>query len=157
MDESTCIELIEMALTVVPLANVVSIMNPQDSQKEAAAQGEQADHRRKHAHRAILQILSSLVTQVLDFCLLSYAKSIVNNYSNLGSIFWAEENCVMVFKGARLAMDNFRAIFVDHPKNSLPLEYAAVTLSRLLGSDNGKKREATENGIQHWRQSICAK
>ncbi|KAG6064399.1 hypothetical protein E4U16_000670, partial [Claviceps sp. LM84 group G4] len=112
MDESTCIELIEMALTSVrlPLANVVSIMNPQDSQKEAAAQGEQADHRRKHAHRAILQILSSLVTQVLDFCLLSYAKSIVNNYSNLGSIFWAEENCVMVFKGARLAMDNFRAM-----------------------------------------------
>ncbi|KAG6042129.1 hypothetical protein E4U17_001584, partial [Claviceps sp. LM77 group G4] len=139
------------------------------SQKEAAAQGEQADHRRKHAHRAILQILSSLVTQVLDFwyalqafgrqkklekssawsffcrpkaceayqkswiqkfrhqrrkylqdgsmgvlpsmiSLLSYAKSIVNNYSNLGSIFWAEENCVMVFKGARLAMDNFRAM-----------------------------------------------
>ncbi|KAG6056355.1 hypothetical protein E4U17_002271 [Claviceps sp. LM77 group G4] len=29
--------------------------------------------------------------------------------------------------------------FVDHPKNNLALEYAAVTLSRLLGSDNGKK------------------
>ncbi|KAG6019016.1 hypothetical protein E4U19_007669 [Claviceps sp. Clav32 group G5] len=134
--------------------------------------------RRKFLQDGSMGVLPSMIS------LLAYAKSIVNNYSNLDSIFWAEGNCVMVFKGARLAMDNFRAMlenaiheaedllwltlmstpretdrielntnnltddmssreigcsFVDHPKNSLALEYAAVTLSRLLGSDNGKK------------------
>ncbi|KAG5988485.1 hypothetical protein E4U52_006542 [Claviceps spartinae] len=116
--------------------------------------------------------------------LLTYAKLIAKNYSNFGSIIWAEENRVLVFKGARIVMDNLRAMvenaiheaedllwltlmsilretdrfelninkltddmssrecgssFVDHQENGLTLEYARVTVTRLLGSDNGKK------------------
>ncbi|KAG5912626.1 hypothetical protein E4U61_000303, partial [Claviceps capensis] len=136
------------------------------------------DKRRQYLQDGSMGLLPSLIS------LLAYAKSIASDYSNFGSIFWAEENRVLVFKGARIAMDSFRAMvenaireaedllwmtlmstpseidrrelhindlsddmssrelgysFIDHPKNSLALEYIDVTLRRLLESDNGKK------------------
>ncbi|KAG6103378.1 hypothetical protein E4U13_000610 [Claviceps humidiphila] len=62
------------------------------------------DQRRKYLQDGLMGVLPSMIS------LLAYAKSIVTDYSNFGSIFWAEGNRVLVFKGARIAIDNFRAM-----------------------------------------------
>ncbi|KAG6283358.1 hypothetical protein E4U09_000276 [Claviceps aff. purpurea] len=42
--------------------------------------------------------------------LLAYGKNYAMDYGNVGSVFWAEGNRVMVLHGARIVMNNFRAM-----------------------------------------------
>ncbi|KAG6177301.1 hypothetical protein E4U10_000251 [Claviceps purpurea] len=62
------------------------------------------DQRRTYLQDGSMGLLPALVS------LLAYAKKIGKSYSNVGSVFWEGGNRVMVFQGARIAMDHFRAM-----------------------------------------------
>ncbi|CCE28914.1 uncharacterized protein CPUR_02604 [Claviceps purpurea 20.1] len=62
------------------------------------------DQRRTYLQDGSMGLLPALIS------LLAYAKKIAKNYSNIGAVFWEDGNRVMVFQGARIAMDHFRAM-----------------------------------------------
>ncbi|KAG6091283.1 hypothetical protein E4U30_007298 [Claviceps sp. LM220 group G6] len=60
--------------------------------------------RREYLQDGSMGLLPAIIS------LLAYAIKIAKNYTNFGAVFWEDGNCVLVFKGARIAMDNFRAM-----------------------------------------------
>ncbi|KAG6042747.1 hypothetical protein E4U33_001837, partial [Claviceps sp. LM78 group G4] len=60
--------------------------------------------RREYLQDGSMGLLPAIIS------LLAYAKTIAKNYTNFGAVFWEDGNCVMVYKGARIAMDHFRAM-----------------------------------------------
>ncbi|KAG5927686.1 hypothetical protein E4U60_007959 [Claviceps pazoutovae] len=61
--------------------------------------------RKKYLQDGSMGVLPCMIS------LLAYGKNIAMDYGNVGSVFWAEGNRVMVLHGARIVMDNFRAMF----------------------------------------------
>ncbi|KAG5934648.1 hypothetical protein E4U59_006071 [Claviceps monticola] len=69
--------------------------------------------------------------------LFAYGKNIAMDYGNVGSVFWAEGNRVMLTDG--MSPRKRGNSFIDHKEKSLESQYFDVTLPRLLQLKNGKK------------------
>ncbi|KAG6018228.1 hypothetical protein E4U40_000534, partial [Claviceps sp. LM458 group G5] len=109
--------------------------------------------RREYLQDGSLGLLPSLIS------LLAYAKTIARDYSNFGAVFWEDGNCVMVYKGARIAMDHFRAMVENaiHEAEDLlwltlmstPRETDRLELDLKLLSDDMSSRELGYSFVDH--------
>ncbi|KAG6038783.1 hypothetical protein E4U39_008020, partial [Claviceps sp. Clav50 group G5] len=115
--------------------------------------------RREYLQDGSLGLLPSLIS------LLAYAKTIARDYSNFGAVFWEDGNCVMVYKGARIAMDHFRAMVENaiHEAEDLlwltlmstPRETDRLELDLKLLSDDMSSRELGYSFVDHPKNRLA--